>query len=206
MKDESYLFKIVIGGQGAVGKTTLLHRYLNGVFLQNSSMTIGVAFHAKEVYYEGLQKKIKLSLWDLGGQDRFRFLQANYSAGARAGIVFFDMLNFSTILQVKNWVEMFRTHAGPDIPIILVGTKLDLIQPDQLEEINEYARETASDLGLNCYVPTSSKTGENVDVIFQYIIDTLVVRCQGVQREAPPAVDDKSKLLAPVLVARRPLY
>jgi small GTP-binding protein len=89
--EETYLFKIVIGGQGAVGKTTLLHRYLNGVFLQNSSMTIGVAFHAKQLYLEGVQKKVKLSLWDLGGQERFRFLQANYSAGAKAAVVFFDM-------------------------------------------------------------------------------------------------------------------
>ena len=176
--DESYLFKIVIGGQGAVGKTTLLHRYLNGTFLQNSTMTIGVAFHVKDMHFESLQKKIKLALWDLGGQERFRFLQANYSAGAKAAVVFFDMSRIGTIMQVKDWVKMFRAHATDDIPIVLGGTKLDLVPPDQLEDIHQLARDTAAELGLDCYVPTSSKTGENVEDIFKYLTDTLVVQCQ----------------------------
>jgi small GTP-binding protein len=178
MMDESYLFKIVIGGQGAVGKTTLLHRFLHGEFLQNSSMTIGVAFLSKQLYLEGLQKKVKLALWDLGGQERFRFLQANYSAGAKAAIVFFDMTRVGTIMQVKEWVTMFRAHAAADIPIVLGGTKLDLVPPEQVEEVNLLAREIASELGLDCYVPTSSKTGDNVDEIFKYITDTLIVQCQ----------------------------
>ncbi len=207
--DESYLFKIVIGGQGAVGKTTLLYRYLNGVFLPDTTMTIGVAFQAKEVYYEGLQKKVKLALWDLGGQERFRFLQTNYSAGAKAAIVFFDMTRVDTINQVKDWVDMFRVHAGQSIPIVLGGTKLDLVEFDQFDDINELARETVSDLGLACFVPTSSKTGVNVDVIFKYIIDTLVVQCQDAQssgREVPAAVVNGSKEQIPVAIDDRPSF
>lgn len=176
--DESYLFKIVVGGAGAVGKTTLLYRYLNGKFLQNSTMTIGVAFQSKEVHLEGLQKKVKLAIWDLGGQERFRFLQANYSAGAKAAIVFFDMTRPDTIGQVKEWVSMFRAHASPNIPIVLGGTKVDLVHPIHLEEVNRIARETALALDLACYLPTSSVTGENIDSIFQYIIDMLLVQCQ----------------------------
>ncbi len=186
--EESYLFKIVIGGQGAVGKTTLLHRYLNGTFLQHSGMTIGVAFHAKQFSLEGVQKKVKLSLWDLGGQERFRFLQANYSKGAKAAVVFFDMTRIGTMMQVREWVDMFRSHAGADIPIILGGTKLDLVPPEQVEDVNHLARETVSELGLDCCIPTSSKTGENVDLIFQSITDTLIVQCQDARTVAPAAV------------------
>ncbi len=178
MVDSTYLFKIVFGGAGAVGKTTLLHRYLNGTFLENSTMTIGVAFNSKEIYYENLQKKVKLSLWDLGGQDRFRFLQANYSAGAKAGVVFFDMTRIGTLVQVKNWVDMFRSHAAPNIPIVLGGTKMDMLDADQVEEVNSIALETTQNHGLSCYVPTSSKSGDNVEAIFQYIINTLLLRCQ----------------------------
>jgi small GTP-binding protein len=177
--DTSYLFKIVVGGAGAVGKTTLLHRYLHGVFLQGSTMTIGVAFQSNEVHYEGLQKRIKLAIWDLGGQERFRFLQANYSAGAKAAIVFFDMTRPDTIGQVREWVGMFRAHASPNIPIVLGGIKVDLVHPIHLEEANRIARETALALDLECYLPTSSVTGENIDSIFQYIIDMLLVQCQG---------------------------
>ncbi len=178
MSEDSYIFKIVVGGAGGVGKTTLLHRYLHNAFVPNSTMTIGVAFHTKELVCEGLQKRIKLSLWDLGGQQRFRFLQASYSAGARAGIVFFDMTRFDTMVQVKDWVGMFRTHSSPGMPIVLGGTKLDVVDPSQIEETNTLAWETAAELGLPIYMPTSSKTGEGVDEIFKYLIDTLVVQSQ----------------------------
>nr|MDO8084598.1 Rab family GTPase [Candidatus Sigynarchaeum springense] len=184
MMDSTYIFKIVIGGAGAVGKTTLLHRYLNGSFLPNTTMTIGVAFHAKEIYYENIQKRVKLSLWDLGGQERFRFLQSNYSAGARAGIVFFDMSRIGTITQVKNWVDMFRSHASPGIPIYLGGTKMDLLDDSQIDEVSSIAMETAQNYGLLCYVPTSSKRGDNVDALLQHIVDSLLARCQGPMEKA----------------------
>ncbi len=184
MSAETYMFKIVIGGAGGVGKTTLLQRYLRNVFVPNSTMTIGVAFHSKEVVCEGLQKRIKLSLWDLGGQDRFRFMQATYSAGARAGIVFFDLTRMNTVMQVKDWVEMFRAHASPGMPIALGGTKLDAVDPNTLEDTNDFARETAAELGLPIYVPTSAKTGEGVEEIFKYIIDTLVVQSQDAKEKA----------------------
>nr|MDO8083536.1 Rab family GTPase [Candidatus Sigynarchaeum springense] len=187
MSDESYIFKIVVGGAGGVGKTTLLHRFLNNVFVPNSTMTIGVAFHSKEIVYQGLQKKIKLSLWDLGGQQRFRFLQSSYSTGARAGIVFFDMTRLDTMQQVKDWVEMFRSHASPGIPIVLGGTKLDIVDPSMVEEIDGFARETAAQLGMPVYVPTSSLTGTGVGEIFKYIIDLLIVQSQDAKEKQEAA-------------------
>ncbi len=183
LSKETYLFKIAIGGAGGVGKTTLLHRYLHNEFIPNSTMTIGVAFHSKEVICEGLQKKIKLSLWDLGGQQRFRFLQASYSAGARAGIVFFDMTRLSTTNQIKSWVKMFRSKASPDIPIVLGGTKLDVVDPSVIEQVNQFAREIAAKFGLPIYMPTSSRTGEGVNEIFKYIIDWLVVQSQDAKEK-----------------------
>jgi small GTP-binding protein len=166
------MFKIVIGGAAAVGKTTLLHRYLKGVFIPGSTMTIGVAFHAKEIIRSG--DKVKLSLWDLGGQQRFRFMQSNYSAGARAAIVFFDASRPDTISQVDDWVSLFRAHAAPDIPIVLCGNKTDLVDPHTAEQVHQLGRETVARLGLSCYLPTSSKSGENVDAVFTHIIDILL--------------------------------
>lgn len=176
---ESYTFKISIGGAGGVGKTTLLHRYLNGVFLSDSAMTIGVSFHTKEINRGG-SRNIRLSLWDLGGQERFRFLHESYLKGTMAGVVFFDMTRIETATQVKDWVWMFRKYTSPDLPIVLGGTKLDVVNNDiVVDELNIYAMEMLDDLGLQLYVPTSSKTGEGVDAIFTYIVDMLLKKSRS---------------------------
>jgi small GTP-binding protein len=169
-----YTFKIIIGGAGGVGKTTLLHRYLHNVFLSDTAMTVGVQFFSKEI--ERDNNKIMLSLWDLGGQDRFRFVQPSYCLGAQAAIVFFDMSRLDTALQVKDWITMFRAHGSPNIPIILGGTKLDIVAPESLDEVNDFATELLQQLGLTYYLTTSSKTGDNVGAIFDYLVETLLLQ------------------------------
>jgi small GTP-binding protein len=184
MNSADYIFKIVIGGQGGVGKTTLLHRYLHNVFKTDTTLTVGVSFQTKEFTRNG--QKIVLALWDLGGQDRFRFLQPTYCQGARAGIIFFDMNRFGTIEQVKDWVAMLRKHSYPGIPIILGGTKLDLVDPDMVDEVTNYAKETVEKLGLTAFVPTSSKSGENVEEIITNIVDMLMAHASSAKQAAVP--------------------
>ncbi|HME56109.1 MAG TPA: Rab family GTPase [Candidatus Lokiarchaeia archaeon] len=174
MAGTNYSWKIMVGGAGGVGKTTLLHRFLHDSFIADTSLTVGVAFQSKEIIRNG--SRILLALWDLGGQDRFRFMQPSYCTGGKAGIVFFDMTRLDTVLQVKDWVSMFRKHASANIPIILGGTKLDLVDTDMLDSANEYAKELVDQLGLSYYITTSSKTGENVDEIFNYVVETLLAQ------------------------------
>lgn len=177
----NYTFKIIIGGAGGVGKTTLLHRYLHNVFLSDTALTVGVQFFSKEIIRDGT--RIMLSLWDLGGQDRFRFVQPSYCFGANAALIFFDMMRLDTALQVKDWVSMFRENGSPNIPIVLGGTKLDLVDPELIDEVNENANELIQQLGLTYYLMTSSKTGENVEEVFNYLVDTLLM--QANQGNAP---------------------
>ena len=177
----------MIGGAGGVGKTTMLHRYLHNAFMPRSTMTIGVAFHSHEILRNGA--KINLSLWDLGGQERFRFMQPSYVAGAKAGILFFDMSRLDTITQVKEWADMFRLQAAPEIPIILAGGKMDLVHPDMLDEVNNYAKSVVTKLGLSCYMPTSSKTGTNISEMFNHIVDVLVSQINQVKAVAAASID-----------------
>jgi len=171
-EEATFMFKIVLGGAGGVGKTTLLHRFLHGTFLSDTSMTIGVSFQKKEVKHDSTS--VVLSIWDLGGQDRFRFVQKQYCQGAKAGVVFFDLTRLDTMEQLKEWVDLYRS-VTPAMPIILAGTKLDLMDDQEmLANANEYAKETVEQLGLMSYFTTSSKTGENVTEIFDLIIDTLL--------------------------------
>ncbi|MBN2151946.1 MAG: GTP-binding protein [Candidatus Lokiarchaeota archaeon] len=182
--NSEYTFKIVVGGAGGVGKTTLLHRFLYNVFKTDTSLTVGVTFKTKEVTRNG--QKITLALWDLGGQERFRFLQPTFCQGARAGIIFFDMSRFGTMEQVKDWVDMFRKHAYPAIPIILGGAKLDLVDPEMLDDVTEYAKETVEKLGLTGFVPTSSKRGENVEEIITTVVDMLVAQAASAKEVVVP--------------------
>ncbi|MEX2685103.1 MAG: Rab family GTPase [Candidatus Sigynarchaeota archaeon] len=179
-----YTFKIVVGGAGGVGKTTLLHRFLHNVFKADTSLTVGVTFKTKELTRNG--QKVTLALWDLGGQDRFRFLQPTFCQGARAGIVFFDMSRFGTMEQVKDWVAMFRQYAYPHIPIILGGTKLDIVDPRTLRDATDYAKEMVDKLGLTGFVPTSAKSGENVEEIITTLVDMLVAQALSSKDTAVP--------------------
>jgi small GTP-binding protein len=183
MPAPSFTFKIVVGGAGGVGKTTLLHRYLYNAFKADTKLTVGVDFFSKEIIRNGT--RIMLSIWDLGGQDRFRFVQPTYCYGGRAAIVFFDMTRLDTMLQVKEWVAMLRTHASPNIPIVLGGTKIDLVDSETLDDLTEIANNLVEELGLSYYITTSSKTGENVEEVFNHIVDNLVSTSS---RSIPPAI------------------
>ncbi len=177
---DEYRFKILAGGAGGVGKTTLLHRYVHNVFKTDTSMTVGVSFKTKDIFRNG--QKIVLALWDLGGQERFRFVQSSYCQGASAGIIFFDMSRLDTIDQVKDWVTMFRQHASPNISIVLGGTKLDLVDPEMLGEAIDYAKDIVESLGLNGFVPTSSKSGENVEEIITIVVDTIMAHALSAKK------------------------
>nr|MDO8113868.1 Rab family GTPase [Candidatus Sigynarchaeota archaeon] len=185
MTNQKFIFKIVVGGAGGVGKTTLLHRYLHNVFLPDTTMTIGIAFHTKVIVSD--DSNVTLTLWDLGGQERFRFMQPSYISGAKAGIVFFDMSRFDTIMQVKDWVDMFRKYGPPRIPIILGGTKLDIVSPEMIEPTNESAKELVDKLGLGGYFPTSSKTNTNVDELFASLLDLTLARAKEEKPVAAPS-------------------
>lgn len=173
MTQESYIWKIVVGGEGGVGKTTLLHRYIHNEFLDDMNMTIGVQMHTQALDHG--DKKIKLSLWDLGGQERFRFIQSRYVYGSSGAFICFDMSRYATTAKLNEWVSMFRENASPDIPIVLVGTKMDLITDESiLTSITEGAEELVEELGLHCFFPTSSKSNTNIHEAILYMVETLL--------------------------------
>ncbi len=167
-----YIFKVVLGGAGGVGKTTLLLRFIHNYFKADTQLTIGVSFLPKTLIYKG--KNIVMSLWDLGGQERFRIVQPSYVHGAMAGIVFFDMSRPKTVDQVQEWVKMFRDYGNANIPIFLSGTKLDCVNQGDLEIIQKEADAVVNQFGLTRFFPTSSKTGTNVEELMHAIIDVLM--------------------------------
>jgi small GTP-binding protein len=164
---------MVMGGQGGVGKTTILYRFVHREFVENMKLTIGVDFHKKVIVRNGYS--IELVLWDLGGQEQFRDLHDGYIKGSTGGFVCFDMSRRPTLDYSREWITMFQTCI-PDMPILLVGTKYDLIENDSesYKTIVEDANALVKEYGLLGFVITSAKSNLNVDETIYYMIDSIL--------------------------------
>ncbi|TFG17710.1 MAG: GTP-binding protein [Promethearchaeota archaeon] len=166
---KSKVLKTIITGEGGVGKTTLLHRYIEGRFQANTRLTIGVEFFLKELAID--EESILLQIWDFGGQERFRFLLSNYVKGAKGALLLFDLTRPLTLNTLEEWVNICRSD-DPELPILLVGSKADL---EEMITINEgFIKSLKNEFEFFDYIRISSKTGENVDKVFEKIACEII--------------------------------
>jgi small GTP-binding protein len=175
MSESDVMFKVCLFGDGGVGKTTLVNRYLTGVFKTNSTMTIGVDFHLKKLVVD--EKKVTLQIWDFAGEDRFRFLLPSYVVGASGGIFMYDITRYSSLKNFEDWINIFKNgYIGnyTQIPVIMVGGKLDLQYKRTVSSKEAY--ELAKKHNLYGYVECSSKSGQNVEEIFYEIAKLMIHR------------------------------
>jgi small GTP-binding protein len=170
----NFVFKILVGGDGAVGKTTLLRKYVDGRFDESSIATVGVDFFIKKVIYENLGS-CTLQIWDLGGQERFRHLLESFIMGAKGALLLFDLTKMPKIDSILSWVNIVRMHEF-DLPIILVGTKLDL--EDFIAVDDESAKSIKNTFNMIEYVKTSSKNGTNIELVFDLMVNALMKKCK----------------------------
>ncbi|MFW9989808.1 MAG: GTP-binding protein, partial [Candidatus Odinarchaeota archaeon] len=99
---EKYSFKVIIIGPGAVGKTSLLNRFVHNEFSLKYKLTIGVDFLTKTLEYEP-EKFVKLHIWDIGGQEKFKFLHRSFYDGAFGALIVFDLARHQTFISMKEW-------------------------------------------------------------------------------------------------------
>lgn len=167
------LFKILTVGDGSVGKTTLLQRYVEGMFKESQDMTIGVNFYLKRLQYRDFD--IALQLWDFGGQNRFRFLLKKYVKGASGALLLFDLSNPVSIESADDWIKLVRMH-NANLPIILVGTKYDLVNPKAIDD--NLSNFLVAEYNFIADVKTSSKTGRNIESVFDLLIRDLLAKAK----------------------------
>ncbi len=170
MSNRDFLFKILLIGDGAVGKTALAQRFLTGIFPENLRLTIGANFYTKRITVGNLQ--IVLQIWDMGGEERFRFMMKNYCRGTHAALFLYDITNPSTLYHLDQWMEELRNNA-PTAKLLVIGAKADLEmnRKVQLTEATEYARERGAIITLE----VSAKTGDNVNLAFEIAAKSLLV-------------------------------
>lgn len=168
---KKFILKILTAGEGGVGKTTLLHRYVEGRFSAETKMTIGVEFFLKETEIDS--KQCTLQLWDFGGQKRFRFLLESYVLGAKGALLMFDLTRVMTLENLEQWLGIVR-KGDPNLPVLFVGTKLDL--EDEIQVEDDYAQSFLQEYNLLGFLKISSKTGQNVGHAFEILTKKILER------------------------------
>ncbi|MFX1499116.1 MAG: Rab family GTPase [Promethearchaeota archaeon] len=192
MTDYDYTFKIMMLGDPSVNKASLTIRYISGFFLEDLKLTIGVDFYSKTTYFQG--NKVKLQIWDFGGEERFRFLLHQYCKGSNAALFLYDITNRLTLEHLPDWIQIIREHSG-DIPIILVGTKLHL-QTDR-EVTREEGILIAENYNLSAFAEVSAETGQNVDRLFEDTTEILLeryVESQKLENSSKPIKSPQLKI------------
>lgn len=175
MADIDAMFKVCLFGDGGVGKTTLINRYLTGVFKGNSTITIGVDFHVKKLVVDDY--RVSLQIWDFAGEDRFRFLLPSYVIGASGGIFMYDITRYSSLKNFEDWITIFKKGFIGDqsqIPVIMVGGKLDLQYKRAVSSKEAY--DIAKTHNLYGFVECSSKDGRNVEEVFSEMAKLMLYR------------------------------
>jgi len=162
LEKSSYKFKVCLFGPGAVGKTSLLIRYIKDYFNSDLRQTIGSSFLIKDVVVDEID--VRLLLWDIGGQEKFSRLRTIYFKGSNAAFGVFDVTNPQSLLKLPGWVSSIKKTVKKSIPMVIVGNKIDLERQVEKQEAEDLAKR------LNCdYLETSAKTGENVELAFEII-------------------------------------
>jgi small GTP-binding protein len=170
----SYKIKIILCGAYDSGKTSLIMRFIKSRFASDYKLTVGVDILTKDVELDNGQI-CTLSIWDIGGQERFSFIRSTFYRGSAGALLVFDLSRAVTWDAIKNWRAEVKLFAG-DIPFILIGNKLELLQ-DVGEVIDrEECRKYAESQG-GVYIETSSKNNIAVDEAFitltKMIIDKI---------------------------------
>ncbi|KAK7062509.1 Ras-related protein Rab-21 [Halocaridina rubra] len=157
----SYNFKIVLLGEGCVGKTSLVLRYVEDKFNDRHITTLQASFLTKRVNLSG--KRVNLAIWDTAGQERFHALGPIYYRESHGAVLVYDITDEDSFQKVKNWVRELRRMLGNDICLVIAGNKTDMEKERHvsLEEAEAYAQEVGA-----LHFQASAKQNKGVEELF----------------------------------------
>ncbi|CAI9773706.1 unnamed protein product [Fraxinus pennsylvanica] len=163
-----YLFKAVLIGDSAVGKSNLLSRFARNEFHLDSKPTIGVEFAYRNIQMG--DKLIKAQIWDTAGQERFRAITSSYYRGALGALLVYDTTRRPTFENLKKWLHELREFTSPDMVIVLLGNKSDL---SHSREVNvEEGQSLAQNENL-FFMETSARENVNVEEAFLQMVGRI---------------------------------
>ncbi len=174
------VLKIVIMGDGAVGKTSIVRRYLEGEFKHEYLMTVGVDLYTKKekINIRGKEIDVTWQIWDLSGQQYWREVVSSFYKGAHGAVLVFDITNDLSYQNMLDWALEF-SRLGGGRPIVVVGNKIDLRDkvPDSLniDDGKRKAYELSKLLGIKTtYIETSALENINISEVFNKVKEMIV--------------------------------
>ena len=155
---ETRLLKVIFAGDGNVGKTSLIRSFTEGKFESSRVTTIGVDFHTHVVDLP--EGRVKLSIWDMAGQERFQFLRSSFYPGSRAAALVYDVTAPETLEHLASWREEIL-KVVPDEKFLVLGNKIDLERVQEVQAARDFAKNIEAP-----YLETSARTGEGIAIAF----------------------------------------
>ncbi|VDN03859.1 unnamed protein product [Thelazia callipaeda] len=186
---------IVLLGEGAVGKTSVMVRYVENKFSTQHVSTLQASFLSKKLYVDG--KTVDLDIWDTAGQEKFHALGPIYYRSSHGALLIYDITDVHSFEKVKMWVNELKRMLGDEVYLIIIGNKLDLERNRNVDknEATEYAR--SIDAG---YFETSAKDNIGVIQAFDHLVKGLIERAnlsslEGVEKMSHYGTRGRSDLL-----------
>ncbi|XP_018494842.1 EF-hand calcium-binding domain-containing protein 4A [Galendromus occidentalis] len=166
------LFKVVIVGDSAVGKSSLINRFCQGQFVPSFNATIGVDFRVKSVTVEG--RPVALQLWDTAGQERFRSITKQYFRKADGVIIVYDVTSEESFKNVRAWVSALQDGVTDEIALMIVGNKADM--DTALRMVSFSTGQKLAHEYEAIFHETSAKTGQGIDPAMEHLASLLRVK------------------------------
>jgi Ras-related protein Rab-8A len=157
IEEGTFIFKVILGGDGGVGKTTLVTQFVQGEFEKDYKATIGAQIMKKEMTFPEWNVTVRFTLWDLAGQAQFARVRQTYVAGAKAGFLVYDVTRKDTFENIRNWYKEI-SRSEKDVILMLIANKIDL---DGRVVTTEEGKAMAIELG----VPYFETSALNVDIV-----------------------------------------
>lgn len=174
---KTYSFKVVLLGEGCVGKTSMVLRYCENKFNDKHITTLQASFLTKKLNITG--KRVNLAIWDTAGQERFHALGPIYYRDSNGAVLVYDVTDEDSFQKVKNWVKELRKMLGNDICLCIVGNKIDLDKDRNVSV--EDAESYAESVGAKHY-HTSAKLNKGIEELFLDLCKRMMETAQAEER------------------------
>jgi len=179
MSDEvkEFVFKIVVLGDAAVGKTSLINQYIERSFEEDYKPTLGANIIRKDVFVEEINASVRLIMWDLAGQEKYNVIRSMYFQGCVGALLVYDVTRHSTFETINSkWLKDFKKYVKKEGTYILIGNKIDLT--DQRMVSAEDGINFAKKINASDYIETSAKSAENAEKAFENLVHQIL-KLQG---------------------------